>query len=281
MTDTYALEPIQPGTFGAKWSPIIEGALAGAYALPQSVVRAIVAYNRLHAAQRSVSAAIAERFPRGWLDHAADPVGRAAARRMILDGDPTTIPDLTKPIIEAEGIAHELELRRAALDAGADETERWLDSLVSEATILPVLREALTETYAAVRELPEDVPQTAEAALDAPAARVAAYRRLQAILTRHRMIRDAQRCLRGRIPSRDGRGLFLETPVAPTFKGIPTTSADIVPAGPRDELPRLYWLADEGSGWCPSAEEQGQAADAWIKMASGRLPGAVARVGSR
>lgn len=266
------VEPIEPGTFGSRWAAIADGAVAGAFTLPPSVVAAIAAYNRLHREHHDVAGSYAARFPAYWQQPAELAAGRSLSQR--LAADPTAKEDPVPALLELVDAERALGIRRRVLQEAAEQSENFLAAAMSEAAILPALREALDEVYGEVRKLPADTPRTAAEALDAEPGQVDAYRRLQALLGRHGAIRDAQAALRRRIPSKDGRNLFLDSPIAPSTGKAATIGAAIAPAGPpAGTVERLLWLAHDGTGWCPTVAEQDRAFTDWVEATNVTTPG--------
>ncbi|MDA8201573.1 MAG: hypothetical protein M0Z49_02205 [Chloroflexi bacterium] len=271
--DIIAPEPIAPDTYlASRWGAVADADTSGAITLPAGLRTAIRGYNRTHEAHAAAQVAYLERFPLGWEQHRINATGRDLARRALATGE---LPgNLSAAILEDRTIEAELGLRRKLLEQAAEESERTLDNLMSDAAILPSLREALDAVYGEVRRLPADTPRTAAEALDAEPGQIDAYRRLQALLGRHSAIRDAQAALRRRIPSKDGRNLFLDSPIAPSTGKAATIGAAIAPAGPPvGTVERLLWLAHDGTGWCPTVAEQDRAFTEWVEATSVTTPG--------
>lgn len=267
MTKSYAVEPLTLGGSLGHLAPIFDGAVAGAFVLPEAVVKAVAAYNIATRAAREAAADHVGRYPTGWDGKLRSEIGQGLARTMLEQGPDAWPKDPAAPVLAAELAEHQVRTLRAVAEVAAGEAERLLEALCRDANVTPALAAAFEEVLEQVRRLPRDTPRTAEAALDAEPGQVMAYRALQGLLARHAVIRAAWAALRVREPSRDGAGIFMDTPIGPDV--TPTVGTRPSPAGPSDPTSRLFWLATEaGQGWVPTVGEQNAALEEWAQRAA-------------
>jgi hypothetical protein len=146
-------------------------------------------------------------------------------------------------------------LQRALEDAGR------LHELACRAEVLvPTVRAAIEEVYARVRGLPRHTPATDFEAAHADEKARKAYLALEELGTRHSRLRRVHRLIivdQVAGPAGQVLALFSDTRLMPPAWPSPIHPAE--PAGPRERLARLQWLArPESQAWTPTAAEVGE-----------------------
>jgi len=142
-----------------------------------------------------------------------------------------------------------------AVKIALDDALRLHDLSFRGGGLIPTVRTAIEDVYAKVRTLPNHTPTTPLEAVHADQKAQQAFVALEGLANRHSQLRRLHRLLIADDVSQPvALVLFADTRLMPAV--WPSRVQPTEPAGPRELLPRLRWLAtDAAQSWTPNAAE--------------------------